>query len=240
MKTNADLQREVYDRHTPLESTNANIDLRLQIIHEFANALPSGDLLDIGCSDGTILQSLNRHRLNGVDISEVAVAFARERGINAHVANVEDGLPFADDAFDIVVAGEVLEHVVRTDFLLHEVNRVLRPGGHFIVTCPNVNNITSLAMMVLLDFPPYASARYRSPHVRDFTARTLKMALGNHGFEARRIFGTGVMLPKIGLVLHSLGRLIPRVSPMMICLAQKTNSSVFDSSKEIEFTLSSL
>jgi len=121
------------------------------------------------------------------DISEKAVIKARNKGIKAYVCDVDnEKLPFHDGIFDIVTCFEVLEHVINTDFVLSEINRVLKQNGIFIVSTPNVNSIYSLFAQIFMDYPPIASARYKSIHVRDFTLKTLKIALHINGFEVSK------------------------------------------------------
>jgi hypothetical protein len=70
-------------------------------------------------------------------------------------------------------------------------------GGHFLLTFPNVRTPVSLAMM-LVDLPPMYSARYRAGHVRDFTAKTMRIALSNCGFRVEKMIGADFYLPKLG------------------------------------------
>jgi SAM-dependent methyltransferase len=83
-------------------------------------------------------------------------------------------LPFAEDAFDVVWAGEVLEHVADVVGLLAEVRRVLRWGGRLLLTTPWHGRI-----VVATDahFDP------RTDHLRFFSARTLRAVLGDAGFD---------------------------------------------------------
>ena len=56
------------------------------------------------------------------------------------VADLDDGLPFRDAAFETVVAYDVVEHVADLVALVREVHRVLRPGGMFLVTTPHFSS----------------------------------------------------------------------------------------------------
>ncbi len=238
--TNASIQRRMYDaefteeRHPPHELDPS----RIALIQRIASELPPGTLLDVGCSDGGVIAPLKeRHALFGMDVSPQSVQQAASNGVQAKVGDIESALPFDDAAFDIVLAAETIEHVVRTDFFLHEINRVLRVGGHVIITTPNVGCLISLPAMALFDMPPYMGARYRSPHVRDFTIRTLRYALQNHGFETLRVHGAALLLPFAGALLPALGYRFPRLSPTMVFLARKARNSVFEPQREFEFSL---
>ena len=92
------------------------------------------ELLDVGCSNGTITAVLAEHfdRTVGLDVDSVAVQEAREKhGTDSLSFEVADGqkIPFADASFDVVLCNHVYEHVADPDVLMSEIARVLRPGG---------------------------------------------------------------------------------------------------------------
>ncbi len=98
------------------------------------------DLLDIGCRDGTLTaQYAEGQSVVGLDVDSDAIARARDkRGIDArkHDLNSEP-LTFATGTFDVVVAGEILEHLQFPDVVVEEIRRVLKPGGVFLGSVPN-------------------------------------------------------------------------------------------------------
>jgi 2-polyprenyl-6-hydroxyphenyl methylase/3-demethylubiquinone-9 3-methyltransferase len=104
-------------------------------------------LLDVGCGGGLLAPHLPRgYRHVGVDLSATALAVAAERGVEPVQADVA-ALPFDDAAFDVVVAGEVLEHVTDLDAVVAEACRVLRPGG--LLVCDTIAD-TLVARIVLV------------------------------------------------------------------------------------------
>ncbi len=96
-------------------------------------------LLDVGCGPGTITCDLARRlapgRVVGVDASEAVIAEARSSAEESGTASVsfEVGdiysLGFDDDAFDVVHAHQVLQHLGDPEAALVEMRRVCRPGG---------------------------------------------------------------------------------------------------------------
>jgi SAM-dependent methyltransferase len=92
-------------------------------------------ILDIGCGEGQVSRLAKRigaELVVGVDPTWNQVRVAAERGGGVHVARAgADGLPFADEQFDVVVACLVFEHIREVDAAIAEVARVLRPGGCF-------------------------------------------------------------------------------------------------------------
>jgi 2-polyprenyl-6-hydroxyphenyl methylase / 3-demethylubiquinone-9 3-methyltransferase len=90
-------------------------------------------LLDVGCGGGLVAPHLphrngRRYRHVGVDVTASALAVAGERGVDP-VQGDAVALPFADESFDVVVAGEILEHVADLEASVAECARVLAPGG---------------------------------------------------------------------------------------------------------------
>jgi 2-polyprenyl-6-hydroxyphenyl methylase / 3-demethylubiquinone-9 3-methyltransferase len=110
----------------------------------------SGDgatLLDLGCGGGLLAPHVPPgYRHVGVDLSETALAVAAQHGIEPVRADV-GALPFEDGAFDVVVAGEVLEHVTDLDAVVAEACRVLRPGG--VLVCDTIAD-TRFARLTLV------------------------------------------------------------------------------------------
>ena len=112
--------------------------------YHFARRWAAGrDVLDVACGEGygTALLAKDAASVTGVDISPEAIAHARKA--YAALANVRfesapcTRLPLADASIDVAVSFETLEHIAEQAAFLDEIARVLRPGGVFILSCPN-------------------------------------------------------------------------------------------------------
>lgn len=103
---------------------------------------PSGIILDIGCGAGHGSNSLAKKygKVRGVDISEEAIAYAKENwaldNIEFKVGSAMD-IPYPDNTFDAVAAFEVFEHLSDWRKFLSEIRRVLKPGGIVYISTPN-------------------------------------------------------------------------------------------------------
>jgi SAM-dependent methyltransferase len=96
-------------------------------------------VLDAGCGSGPLFAALRERGafVTGLDSSTGMVELARRRlgaGADLHVADLADPLPFADGAFDDVVASLVLHYLEDWGPTLAELRRVLRPGGRLITS----------------------------------------------------------------------------------------------------------
>lgn len=110
-----------------------------RVLEWMASAAP-GSVLDAGCGEGFATGYLAEHlpgaRFEGVDVSEGAIAYARQHfgeRVTYQVGSVYE-LPFDDNAFDLVLCSEVLEHLDRPDLAVRELARVAR--RHVLMTVP--------------------------------------------------------------------------------------------------------
>ncbi len=95
-------------------------------------------ILDAGCGTGNNLRHLAEHGgATGIDLSDDAVRFCRDRGVSVVRASVA-ALPFRDAAFDCATSFDVLYHrwVEDDAAAVKEMARVVRPGGHLLIRLP--------------------------------------------------------------------------------------------------------
>lgn len=158
---------------------------------EFVERLGSVEAaLDLGCGDGRLTAALDATRLTAADVSDVALARAAARLPGAETVALEPDapLPFGDNAFDLVLCAETVEHVRDLQLLLSEARRVLRPGGRLALTTPAHSRLTGLDVLARgfeRRFPPL------SPHLRFLTRRSLAALLRDLGFEPGRVHRRG-------------------------------------------------
>jgi SAM-dependent methyltransferase len=131
-------------------------------------------ILDVGCGTGANLLMLSKYGdAEGVDISEDALAFCRERGLEKVKHGAAEELPYDGGTFDLVTALDVVEHIDDDVASLREMRRVLRPGGRVLLFVP-----TFMFLWGLQDDVSNHRRRYRLPELH----RVLEQA----GFEVER------------------------------------------------------
>ena len=126
------------------------------------SAMLSGDLLDVGCGIKPYQKLFSTSTYTGL---EYDTAIARKRGI-ADAYYDGKKFPFEDQKFDSVLCNQVLEHVFTPDAFIGELARVLKPGGHLLLTVPFIWDEHE---------QPYDFARY--------TSFGLKALLERNGFR---------------------------------------------------------
>ncbi|MDQ5819822.1 MAG: class I SAM-dependent methyltransferase [Actinomycetota bacterium] len=139
---------------------------------------PGKRVLDVGCRYGALTRAYAEgNDVVGVDVDREALEeAARELAIETHWANVDDGLAFEDASFDVVVAGELLEHIRDPERLVAEARRVLRPGGTFVASVPNAYRLKNRVRFMLGRNP-----EENPTHLHMFTPDEVRKLL--EGFE---------------------------------------------------------
>jgi 2-polyprenyl-3-methyl-5-hydroxy-6-metoxy-1,4-benzoquinol methylase len=100
---------------------------------------PGVRILDLGCRDGALTKHYATSNIvTGMDVDREALHRAEKRlGIETIWADVEEPFPFPCESFDVVVAGELLEHVAQPAAVVGEARRVLTAPGAFVGSVPN-------------------------------------------------------------------------------------------------------
>lgn len=106
----------------------------------------ASSILDVGCRNGIILANVNLKTKFGLDVTYYGP-------LNNFIFIKADAehLPFKPEAFDIVTACEVLEHLYDMDTAINEIKRVTKKDGYIIITIPN-DVLNSLGRAFLLRF----------------------------------------------------------------------------------------
>ena len=161
------MEAAVYEQEARVEETHWWFVGRRKLFGREIEKLGHGRdarVLDIGTGTGAnlrLLRQMGMHDVTGLDSSEEAIRFCAERGLGAVRHGNASNLPFPDERFDLVLATDVLEHVERDAEAAREIRRVLRPGGHALVTVPAFRSLWGLQ-----DVQSHHLRRYRRPAFR--------------------------------------------------------------------------
>jgi SAM-dependent methyltransferase len=176
-----------------------------RLLRERYGDLSDRRILDLGSSRGLLLARFRGYRdveLLGNEIDHRERQRASELGIveaTDHHINVFDGgrmtarLPFADGSADVVLAGEIIEHIVDTETFLLEIRRVLAAGGALVLSTPNILWLKNRLRLLVGRYPEALDYRLRYGddfgHVRAFTPGIARELLEQTGYLDIHIVG---------------------------------------------------
>ena len=208
--------RDAYDSWAPLydDQPNQLLEIEEPIVREILDGLPIGVALDAACGTGrhaAYLASLG-HTVLGVDSSPGMLTRAREKVPKGefHEADLHE-LPLADDSVDLVVCAIALVHLADIHGPFGEFARVLRTGGHLVVS-DQCGLIGDIAVPLVFDGPG-GELGYIPVHAR-LASEYLAAALP-HGFRVLRCEQPRVPSPVLddeGRTIHD-GVRLPRQDP---------------------------
>lgn len=171
-----------------------------------ARFAPGKVVVDCASGDGLssrMLAEAGAERVYGYDLSPEAVEYARR--VNAHanaefeVASAMD-LPLDDDAADLFVSLETIEHLDAVDDYLREITRVLRPNGELICSTPN--------RLVYSPGHTLESQPWNRFHIREYSPNELEQLLGSY-FEKVELLGQSFRSKRRTAALNRMGRILP-------------------------------
>jgi SAM-dependent methyltransferase len=136
-----------------------------------------------------------------------------------HFDAEKDVFPYPDGHFATVICGELIEHLFEDPMhMMSEVNRILKPGGHLVLTTPNIAALRGISGILQGYHPGFFHAYIRpaegtgevdARHNREYAPREIHQLLENSGFEVARL-ETGEFRdephPEFGWILHLLER----------------------------------
>jgi glycosyltransferase involved in cell wall biosynthesis len=189
-------------------------------ISTIVGARPPSRILDLGCSGGRLSERLLTmgHEVVGVDVSELpGVA---DRTTTFVQADLSEGIPqeLGGD-FDIVLAADVLEHLVDPGSLLMQIHEIMSPEGIGIFCVPNIAHWYPRIRSALGMFGYDQRGILDSTHLRFFTRKSICRLIERHGYQIRRIEPVGLPFDALtsessrprwlGMVDHFLLRVWP-------------------------------
>ncbi|MDP8261814.1 MAG: class I SAM-dependent methyltransferase [Candidatus Ancaeobacter aquaticus] len=188
------------------------------------------NVLDIGCGSGLLAASIknNVNNVVGVDLSFSMLKHTLEKNIPCCLANI-DGihLSFKDKCFDLVFAGEIIEHLYDTSFFLREIKRVLKESGILILTTPNLASLGRRLMLLVGKNPLIESSldidseNIPAGHIRYFVKSALEKLLIKSGFEIIKISSDEVILDMNGRIKSVLlAKLFPEIGRCLIVVCR--------------------
>ena len=152
-------------------------------------------VLDVGCNTGRggeILKQLNDHLvISGIDVVRDRLDKIPEGIYENSILGSCTDIPYEDETFDVIVAGELIEHIYPCDVdrMIFETFRILKIGGRILMTTPNP------------DYLIHRVKRQRilgGAHVSEHHRDALRMKLQRAGFSGIKVYGSGRVTRYLG------------------------------------------
>ena len=164
---------------------------RLNPIIEKVN--PEEAVLEVGGHIGLLAEKIQEKgaEVTVTDISKVALKRAEKRGIKktVHVDLDEEPLPFEDGIFDVVISNSSIEHIFYPLKMIKECTRVLKTGGRFILSVPNIGHWRFRLWLLFGRFPYLPNTPTDELHIRFMTAYEAKKMCRGEGMIPEALEG---------------------------------------------------
>jgi len=197
-----EMQQHTYSIMYEVEGTHWWFAGRRRIIESFLQKICSHletnrpRILDIGCGTGANLEMLSQFGdAEGVDVSNEALDFCRQRGLQSVRQGEAEHLPYEDASFDLVTGLDVVEHLDDDRAGLAEMRRVLLPGGYALLFVPAFRFLWGVQDDI-------------SHHRRRYTRAGLERVVNAAGLQVERISYANITF--FGPIL--LGRFLMRIT----------------------------
>lgn len=188
------------------------------VIREFLRRVVENPVVvDIGAGSGTDLRIAGEMcagaKLHAIECYPPNVAALSAQGIAVHARDIErETLPFREESVDVVIANQVLEHTKEIFWIFHEVSRVLKVGGSFVIGVPNLASLHNRLLLLAGRQP--TQIKSNSAHVRGFTVPDLKLFTQScfpNGYQAVQFAGSN-FYPLPGWAARPLARAFPSLA----------------------------
>lgn len=184
-------------------------------------------VLDVGCGDGFIMKKIrkNGNNVEGIEVSTPAVIRARKSGFKVYDLSLSQ--PWAKNIkskFDIVFAGEIIEHIFDTDSFLQNIHGVLEEKGKLVITTPNIASLGRRILLLMGKNPliEITAIKTDAGHIRYFTRDSLISLLKKNRFKILEIKSSVVNVNLNGTVYSGLlAKLFPTLGNNIIIYAEK-------------------
>jgi len=175
---------DYYSSNSALEDTYFTKLVGRNLIEVVARRIPIGSALDLGCGRGDLIgYLLEKHEAGGSDQSPESAAtvnrrfegHSRFRGVSVGTQSLPDS------SVDTVFIVEVVEHLddATLKVVLSEARRLLKPGGHVVLTTPNAENLEQSKVIC----PECGCVFHKMQHVRSWTPQSLTDYVSRLGFD---------------------------------------------------------
>jgi len=185
MDRDEDYQKRIFCEHIRKKGVFKGDEVSVVLLRIVKRYI-GGDILDIGAGSGALIRLLQSkgYKAKGVDLYSTS-------------SDIEQGsitdLPFEDESFNTAFCCDVIEHLAdeQLNSGMAETARVLRKGGHFIITTPYDEDLKRNSVVC----PECGHEFHRYGHFQSFDEERIRTILNKHGFKVSfmNVYALGAM-----------------------------------------------
>lgn len=172
-----------------MENMPQQTKIRYKVMRDLVGDASDKVILDIGAGYRPISKGIHSKktiRLDGV----------KKYNPDIHT-DLRKGIPLKDKSVDIIIAGEIIEHLFNPIRFIRECNRVLKNGGILILSTPNLNSLKNRFKVLLGHLPEYCAEPLDDEsferHIVDFNFPRLIKILNENGFKITKKTSNGII-----------------------------------------------
>ncbi len=179
-------ERAGYQKHKKKDLSAIKENSHIKKILDFlAQNDIHGKILDTGCSSGIFLYFAKQRgfEIYGVELNELTAQIAIANGLNVKIGTLKSA-QYADNFFDVIFLGDIIEHVPSPRALLLECQRILKSNGILVISTPNLDSFWARATFKLYMWFKIPWSVLTPPHhLFQFSEDNLKLFLKNNNFS---------------------------------------------------------
>ncbi|RJR28752.1 methyltransferase domain-containing protein [Candidatus Microgenomates bacterium] len=228
MATKKEVNNFYNQKHLKSISRKGYYEEKLKFYQDFLSSESNLKILDVACNDGELSVFLTKYgSVLGVDINASAVQECKKKGLNCLLGEVCDLPKKYNNYFDVVVAGDIIEHIFDTDKFLSDIRKVLKKKGVLLLATPNVASLGRRIMLAFginpfLEYSTiYPSKDYNVGHVRYYTIKDIESQLEMNGYTNIQSCGDKINISKNFSIPRIIAKHIPTFSRNLNIYAQK-------------------
>ena len=187
-----------------------------QILNEYS-ALQYPKILDVGCASGIIGQvRASSKNVFGIELDDKLSEIAKENCEKLYKINLNNfkGSNLAENNFDFIFCGDILEHLLDPESVLKELIPLLNEKGYIVISLPNIAQIQFRLSLLFGKFDYTEAGVLAKYHLHFYTYKTAVQFIKSAGLDIIKFFPSGTIVSYINI--------LPRLlCPQLIFLCKK-------------------
>jgi len=190
----------------------------INLIRQYFKEIKGLNILECGVANGGVVDLLNKEGTScfGVDINPRQIG-----GVKIIQKDLNEGFPDFKIKFDVIFAGEVIEHLFDDTKFIRNCREFLKPNGLLIITTPNLVFSVNRLLMLFGRMPMFAYASY---HYHIYNKKTIENLIKQEKFEILKTTSSHILFStrrnKLGKIFEILGNFFPSLGAHLIICAR--------------------